>query len=273
MQMLDRLSENNKLVLIEFKNFILSLIVLIDFLFIGIILFNPISSYNLSFFINFDTLICFLLFLNLIYTYYKSDEKIIPFIRHHILEILSIIPYNYIYLRFFPLDGFRFVQILNIFKISTLRENYIGSFKYFVYNRLIKVISLLLICYLIITSIILQQVDSSFTTFFNSLWYNIVTLSGVGYGDITPVSITGKVMGIFTIIIGIMFVSVFTATIASIYMERNEEAILKNAEKEFDLIENQINTVSVKVDKLENDLKLLNEKIDILIDKMDDEEE
>ncbi|AWX32105.1 potassium channel family protein [Methanosphaera sp. BMS] len=272
--MLDRLSENDKLVIIEFKNFILLLMVIIDFLFIGIVLFNPANSYNTSFFINYDIVVCFLLFMNLIYEYFTSKEQLLPFIYQHKMDILALIPFNYIYLRFFSAYGtFKLVQILNIFKIGSVRENYTGSFKYFVHHRLLKVISLLLICYLLMTSIILYQVDPSVTTLFNSFWYNIATISSVGYGDITPISITGKIIGIFTIIMGIMFVSVFTAAMSSIYMEKNEDETFRKIKEEVDGIESQMDDLSVKVNKLEDDISLLNDKMDILIDKMDDKEE
>ena len=37
---------------------------------------------------------------------------------------------------------------------------------------------------------------SSITNFYDALWYSIVTLSTVGYGDFYPVSITGKIIGL-----------------------------------------------------------------------------
>ena len=72
---------------------------------------------------------------------------------------------------------------------------------------------------------------------------------------------------------GIMFVSVFTAAMSSIYMEKNEDETFRKIKEEVDGIESQMDELSVKVNKLEDDISLLNDKMDILIDKMDDKEE
>ncbi len=37
--------------------------------------------------------------------------------------------------------------------------------------------------------------DTGITTFAESLWYGIVTLAAVGYGDMVPVTVTGKILG------------------------------------------------------------------------------
>ncbi|MDO5826170.1 MAG: ion channel [Methanosphaera sp.] len=208
------------------------------------------------------------------YEYVISDDDNTQFIRNHILDILAMIPYNYIFLRFFAFYRiFRILQIFNIFKIWSVRDNYRGTFKYFVHNRLLKVITLLLICYLILASVILKEVDPSFTSVFNSFWFNVVTMTSVGYGDITPITITGKVIGIITIIIGCAFLSVFTAAMSSIYMEKNEEETRREFDVKFKETNERIDGLTDKVSRLEKDIDVLTDKIDILIDKMNDEEE
>lgn len=47
------------------------------------------------------------------------------------------------------------------------------------------------------------------------LWYAIVTMLSVGYGDYTPVSIAGRLVGAAVMIGGLTVFSVFTATVAS----------------------------------------------------------
>lgn len=59
--------------------------------------------------------------------------------------------------------------------------------------------------------------------FFNCVYFVIVTLSTVGYGDFSPVSIQGRVYTIFLIIIGvIMFTNVITAVIAELRRQRGD---------------------------------------------------
>ncbi len=54
----------------------------------------------------------------------------------------------------------------------------------------------------------------------NALWWSIVTLTTVGYGDITPTTLGGRLIGIVIMIFGIGILGMLTATIASVFVER-----------------------------------------------------
>jgi voltage-gated potassium channel len=53
------------------------------------------------------------------------------------------------------------------------------------------------------------------------LWWSVVTITTVGYGDITPTTAGGRLIGIVLMFIGIGILSMLTATIASFFVERN----------------------------------------------------
>ena len=55
----------------------------------------------------------------------------------------------------------------------------------------------------------------TFTNYFDSLYWAIVTISTVGYGDIVPNTFEAKVLTIFLILSGIVAVSLFTAVVTS----------------------------------------------------------
>lgn len=58
------------------------------------------------------------------------------------------------------------------------------------------------------------------TTFSNAVWWSFVTLATVGYGDIAPVTWPGKTIGVFMMFFGIGLLGLFTATVASIFVDR-----------------------------------------------------
>ena len=51
-------------------------------------------------------------------------------------------------------------------------------------------------------------------SFFDSLWWSAATITTVGYGDIYPVTATGRIIAVFTMVVGISTLAVVTARIA-----------------------------------------------------------
>ncbi|MBI4530350.1 MAG: potassium channel protein, partial [Candidatus Latescibacteria bacterium] len=60
----------------------------------------------------------------------------------------------------------------------------------------------------------------NFSTFGNALWWSIVTIVTVGYGDIAPDTPWGRLAASFLMITGVGIISVLTATIASLLTEQ-----------------------------------------------------
>jgi voltage-gated potassium channel len=65
-----------------------------------------------------------------------------------------------------------------------------------------------------------QQNPGEYSGLWDSVWWALVTVFTVGYGDIRPITIGGRVVGIFVMISGVTLVSLITATISSIFVAR-----------------------------------------------------
>ncbi len=62
--------------------------------------------------------------------------------------------------------------------------------------------------------------EANITSVWDAVWWSIVTMGTVGYGDKYPVSVGGRLVGILVILSGVGLMSLFTATIASLFVER-----------------------------------------------------
>jgi voltage-gated potassium channel len=62
-----------------------------------------------------------------------------------------------------------------------------------------------------------------FPSFGIALWWAIVTLGTVGYGDVVPTTPWGRVVGSGVIVVGVTFLSFLTATVTSLFVSKEQE--------------------------------------------------
>ena len=72
------------------------------------------------------------------------------------------------------------------------------------------------------------QPGATITSFGKALWWSITTVTTIGYGDLYPVTFTGRVVAVVLMIGGISLVGVVTASLASWIVQRVEEADIEN---------------------------------------------
>jgi len=56
--------------------------------------------------------------------------------------------------------------------------------------------------------------------FFDAIWWSLVTITTVGYGDLYPITFWGRIIGIVFILLGFIVFSTFTAFIASNFIDK-----------------------------------------------------
>ena len=69
----------------------------------------------------------------------------------------------------------------------------------------------------------------AFDSYFNSVWCVIITMSTVGYGDISPSTTPGKCMGIIMALSGSFLFSLVVVTVAKIFdLEYNQHMAVRH---------------------------------------------
>ena len=87
-------------------------------------------------------------------------------------------------------------------------------------NQLTKVILSILIIWTLGALMISAIEPGSFKKISNSLWWAIVTMTTVGYGDMAPTTIPGRILAVFIMLTGIVLVAIVTATISSSFITK-----------------------------------------------------
>ncbi|HEY8236440.1 MAG TPA: potassium channel family protein [Gaiellaceae bacterium] len=92
----------------------------------------------------------------------------------------------------------------------------------------------------VLSGFVVTLVDrQDFPTFGIGIWWAIVTLGTVGYGDVVPHTAWGRVVGSIVIIVGVTFLSFLIATVTSYFVaaEEAEAGAAEQAERAAQLAE------------------------------------
>ena len=69
------------------------------------------------------------------------------------------------------------------------------------------------------------SVNPNVTSYWDSVWWALCTVSTVGYGDIVPMTVIGRLCGLFLIVVGVAFflsyMAVLVSVMASVLAEEN----------------------------------------------------
>lgn len=78
-----------------------------------------------------------------------------------------------------------------------------------------------------------EHPDSQITSLLDALWWTVSTVTTVGYGDIVPVTVAGKIMAIFFMLSGISILGIFLSVLGTRFYKRRFE----KDEKEFSAVQ------------------------------------
>lgn len=93
-----------------------------------------------------------------------------------------------------------------------------------VFPYLVGVTALLMV----VTGIVAHVIDEQdFPSIEDGIWWSIVTLATVGYGDIVPHTTWGRVLGGAVIILGVTFLSFLIATVTSLFVDADRADLVE----------------------------------------------
>ena len=142
-----------------------------------------------------------------------------------IIDLISILPFIIT-----MSHGFRVLRLFRI--IKTLRV--FRSFKIFRYSknfdRIMKVMKLeakpllavlsLALFYVLFTSLTMFSIEpQTFDNFFDAVYWSVISLTSIGYGDIYPVSDIGRAFTVISSIVGVAIIALPSGIITAGYME------------------------------------------------------
>ncbi|MTB64001.1 Ion channel protein [Streptococcus sp. zg-86] len=182
--------------------------------------------------------------------YYAENKG--EYVRKNILDLIAILPFVQL-AAFFRIGRIaRFTKLFGVLKFTRLIA--ISSKLWDILRKLMNTSGLYKILVLnfaavMVASGVLTIVEKH--TFLNALWWSIVTMTTVGYGDIVPHTTIAKVIAIVLMLIGILTFGMVTAIITRFFVDSERDA--------------KIDELSLKIAEQHLVLQRLEAKIDDLL--------
>lgn len=159
-----------------------------------------------------------------------SDRKLkFVFSFYGVVDLVAILPfYLSTGLDLRAIRAFRVFRLLRSFKLlrySKAMDRFQAAIKLAKEELILYMSMTLILLYLSAAGIYFfenKAQPEAFSSIFSSLWWAVTTMTTVGYGDVYPITVGGRVFTFFVLMIGLGIVAVPTGLIASALLKVRE---------------------------------------------------
>jgi voltage-gated potassium channel len=111
----------------------------------------------------------------------------------------------------------------------------------------------------VIAGVLMHFTDrKTFPNIGDSMWWAVQTVTTVGYGDLVPTSAAGRALASLVMLIGIGFLTIITASIASTFIESTRRRLDTQAPE---AVAARLEDIAARLEAIESDLgKLARER-------------
>lgn len=162
-----------------------------------------------------------------------------------VIELLAFLPYFLPF--FFPAGAvafrmFRVVRLLRLFQINAYYDalNVIGDVITGKKDQILSSVFIIMVL-MVASSLVMYNLENPvqpdvFENAFSGFWWAVSTLLTVGYGDIYPVTIAGRIFGIVITFLGVGMVAIPTGILSAGFVEHyTRMKTMKEASEESDI--------------------------------------
>ena len=101
--------------------------------------------------------------------------------------------------------------------------------------------------------------EKDFPSYGTAVWWAIVTLATVGYGDVVPTTPAGRLVASAVIVLGVTFLAFLTATVTSYFVSSDQQAAKRRELEEREATDRELREL---VERIESRLASIESKLD-----------
>lgn len=119
----------------------------------------------------------------------------------------------------------RLFRLLRLLRASVVVARALQAERNLTSGNALRLVALATLFLTVIAGAVQSTVDTrDFATFWDGVWWAVVTVTTVGYGDLYPHTVPGRIIGIVVMLLGIGFLAVLTATVASHFVQVDQKS-------------------------------------------------
>ncbi|MBO4617660.1 MAG: potassium channel family protein [Lachnospiraceae bacterium] len=154
---------------------------------------------------------------------YKSFKAYVAYIFTPlaIFDLLSIVPIIYLFLPVSSSIGllklfrvFRVVKLIRYSKTMVIISNVFRKVK----TQLVAVVILIVIYIIVAAMLIFQFEPDLFRNFFDAIYWATISITTIGYGDISPQTDVGRLIAIISAVMGVVVIALPSGMITAAYI-------------------------------------------------------
>lgn len=203
----------------------------------------------------FDFIVCIILLIQWTITFYMSKpKKVFLKQKSNWIDLIASIPFDVILPAIIPqISLLRYLRLLKLIRVIALFNRFFNGIEKFIEkSNLDKIFGGVIFTILIFT--LLLYIYGPSYNLFDDFYFVIVTLTTVGYGDVTPQTFNEKIIAIALIFVGIFVFSTITAGISSFLTERLLQDGDKEIEEKFDVIQHDLDEIKKENSELKQEI-------------------
>lgn len=114
---------------------------------------------------------------------------------------------------------------------------------------------------IVLAGILISGLDDNIRHWYDGIWWAWVTVSTVGYGDVVPSGLVGRLFASFLIFLGLGLFSVFTANFSALFIQRSRRKRNEQQKQMLVLLE-ELRQLHQEENKIESSILELRRKLD-----------
>lgn len=157
-----------------------------------------------------ETIIIVIFIIEYLLRLWVAERKLKHFFHlYSLIDLAAIIPIFFAQQHFQVIRVFRVIRIMRLMRFLENRHFFFGSIKS-VHLIIFRIIFIMAAIVFVSAGLIFYAEheinQENFNTFFDAIYFSVVTLTTVGFGDIIPISPYGRIITVLIIISGIVFI-------------------------------------------------------------------